>query len=145
MQGQEEIIVDWDFRFNGTLNTGIGTWTKVSGPGTVIFSPDANTANALATVSSYGTYTFSWTVANGTCSNSSSVNVVFIQQAAANAGLGGNDVIKTSHLVLLFQQRNRNLDQNSGPGNARLPLIIIKQMQKSLLTSLAHTILHGQL
>ena len=78
------------YRLNGSLNTGVGTWAKVSGPGNVTFSPDANTPGAMVTVSSYGTYTFSWTVVNGTCTNSSNVTVVFIQQAAADGGSGGD-------------------------------------------------------
>jgi gliding motility-associated-like protein len=82
------------FHFSGALNTGIGTWAKVSGPGNVTYSPDANTPNALVTVTSYGTYTFSWTVVNGTCSNSQNVNVVFIQQVPAAGGTGGNECDK---------------------------------------------------
>jgi gliding motility-associated-like protein len=89
------------FRFNASLNAGIGTWTKVSGPGTVIFSPDANTATTLVTVSAFGSYTFRWSVDNGTCSNSATVAVVFIQQAAANAGSGGNSCDKTFALGAL--------------------------------------------
>jgi gliding motility-associated-like protein len=89
------------FRFNASLNAGIGTWTKVTGPGTVIFSPDANTATALVTVSAFGSYTFRWSVDNGTCSNSATVAVVFVQQAAANAGSGGNSCDKTFALGAL--------------------------------------------
>ena len=107
------------FRFNATLNAGIGTWTKVSGPGTVVFSPDANTANALATVSAFGTYTFNWSVDNGTCSNSATVSVVFIQQAAANAGLGGNSCNKTFTLGALVPATGTGTWTKSiGPGNA---------------------------
>jgi gliding motility-associated-like protein len=107
------------FRFNATLNAGIGTWTKVSGPGTVIFSPDANTANALATVSAFGSYTFRWTVDNGTCSNSATVAVVFIQQAAANAGSGGNSCDKTFTLGALIPATGIGTWTKSiGPGNA---------------------------
>lgn len=75
---------------NGTMNTGTGTWAKVAGPGNVTFSPNANTPNATATVTAYGTYTFSWTVVNGSCSNSSNVNIVFMQQLPAVGGTGGN-------------------------------------------------------
>ena len=78
----------------GTLTTtlagnvpasGTGTWTKVNGPGTVSFSPNANTPNAIATVSQYGSYTLKWTIANGIfCSNED--DVVFTFEHAANAG-----------------------------------------------------------
>ena len=33
------------FHLNGSLTIGTGTWAKVSGPGNVTFTPDANTAN----------------------------------------------------------------------------------------------------
>ena len=78
----------------GTLTTilagnvpasGIGTWSKVSGPGTVTFVPNANTPNATATVSEYGTYELKWTIANGIFCSSSD-NVTFIFEHAAEAG-----------------------------------------------------------
>jgi gliding motility-associated-like protein len=80
------------FHLNGSLTVGTGTWSQISGPvgGTSTFSPDANTANAIVTVTAYGSYTFGWTVANGTCSTSATVTVVFIQQPPANAGSGGD-------------------------------------------------------
>ncbi len=59
-----------------TAAAGTGTWTLVSGPGTVIFTPDANTATASATVSQYGTYVFKWTISNGgVCSTNQNVTV----------------------------------------------------------------------
>ena len=78
------------FHLNGSLTVGTGTWSKISGSGNATFSPDANTANAIVTVTAYGSYTFGWTVANGTCSTSATVTVVFIQQPPANAGSGGD-------------------------------------------------------
>lgn len=78
------------FHLSGTMNAGTGTWAKVSGPGNVSFAPDANTANALVTVTAFGTYTFSWTIINGTCSNSANVTVIFIQEIPASGGSGGD-------------------------------------------------------
>jgi gliding motility-associated-like protein len=78
------------FHLNGSLVVGTGTWSKISGPGNATFSPDANTSNAIVTVTSYGSYTFGWTVANGTCTTSANVTVIFIQQPPANAGSGGD-------------------------------------------------------
>lgn len=107
------------FHFNATLNTGIGTWAKVSGPGNVIYSPDANTPNALVTVSAYGTYTFSWTVVNGTCSNSQNVNVIFIQQVPASGGPGGNECDKDFVLgAVLPSNGTGSWSKFAGPGNA---------------------------
>ena len=107
------------FHFNGSLNIGIGTWTKVNGPGNVSFSPDANTANALVTVTAFGTYTFSWTVVNGTCSNSANVTVVFIQQLAANAGSGGSECDKNFILnAVVTTTGTGTWAKAAGPGNA---------------------------
>ncbi|WP_426091035.1 LamG-like jellyroll fold domain-containing protein [Flavobacterium sp. DSR3-2] len=48
---------------------GTGSWTKVSGPGTVTFSATTSGAST-ATVSSYGIYVFRWSITNS-CGNSS--------------------------------------------------------------------------
>ena len=50
---------------NGSINTGDYNqiWT-VTGPGTVTFSPNANSPIATVTVSEAGIYTFTWTVTN---------------------------------------------------------------------------------
>ena len=107
------------FRFNASLNTGLGTWSKVSGPGNVSFSPDANTSNALVSVTTFGTYTFSWTVTNGTCSNTSNVTVVFIQQLSADAGPGGDSCSKEFSLNALVPSMGTGTwSMVSGPGVA---------------------------
>jgi len=57
---------------------GTGTWTLSSGPGTVAFAPNANTAGATATVSVYGTYVFTWTINNGAfCSTNQNVTIKY--------------------------------------------------------------------
>ncbi len=72
-----------------TPAVGTGTWTFVSGPGTVNFTPDANTPGATATVSNYGSYVFRWTIANGTyCSTNSTVSIKY--ERAADAGSAQN-------------------------------------------------------
>lgn len=53
-----------------------GTWTLVSGPGTVLFGIETD-PNSSAEVSANGLYTFSWTETNGICSESDEVNVTF--------------------------------------------------------------------
>ena len=71
-----------------TPSAGTGTWTKVSGPGTVTFS-NANSATSTATVSLYGTYVLRWTIANGVfCSTQDDVSITFADQA--NAGIDQN-------------------------------------------------------
>lgn len=106
------------FSLNGSLNVGTGTWSKVSGPGSVSFSPDANTPTALATVTSFGTYVFSWTVANGTCSSSANVTVVFIQQPPADAGAGGDECDKNFIMNAVITAGVGTWTKINGPGNA---------------------------
>lgn len=108
-----------NFHLNGTLNIGSGTWAKVSGPGNVTFSPNANDPHALVTVSAYGNYTFSWTVVNGSCTNSDNVNVVFIQQVPANGGSGGSECDKDFILNATVPTNGTGTwSKFSGSGNA---------------------------
>ena len=106
------------FHLNGSLNVGTGTWAKVSGPGNVTFTPDANTATAIVTVTAYGTYTFSWTVVNGTCSNSANVTIVFIQQPSTDAGSGGSVCTNNFNLKGVITTGTGTWTKATGPGNA---------------------------
>lgn len=81
---------DLTFRLNAVRMFGTGTWTRVSGPGNAIFSPNANTPAATVTVSAYGTYVFRWTEVSGACSSYGEVTVNFYRQPSSNAGSGGN-------------------------------------------------------
>jgi|WetSurMetagenome_2_1015567.scaffolds.fasta_scaffold00654_11 trimeric autotransporter adhesin len=107
-----------DFNLNASLNVGIGTWAKVSGPGDVTFSPDANTPNSIVSVSTYGSYIFSWTGINGTCSNSTSISINFILQSPANGGTGGYECDKDFLLNASLTTGTGKWTKISGPGNA---------------------------
>ncbi len=69
---------------------GTGTWTLVTGPGTVNFT-NANAPNSAATVSVNGVYTLRWTIATGAPCPNSSQDDVLVNFAAtpsvADAGL----------------------------------------------------------
>ncbi len=78
-----------EFFMKAVPSTGIGTWTHISGPGTVTFTPDASSPNAMARVSDYGIHGFRWTEVNGSCSSSAEITVNFLQVPAANAGDDG--------------------------------------------------------
>ncbi len=80
---------DLDVALNAVPSLGSGLWTAV-GPGTVSFV-SSTSANTTATVSQYGSYTFTWTETNGTCISSDNVVVEFLQQPVADAGQGGNE------------------------------------------------------
>jgi trimeric autotransporter adhesin len=88
--GQGGDACDLDFVFSAVPSYGNGVWTQTGGSGTSSFS-DATAPNATATVSQYGTYQFTWTETNGTCSDAASVTVNFYQQPVANPGNGGNE------------------------------------------------------
>jgi hypothetical protein len=106
------------FNLRATPSVGTGTWTQDSGPGTSSFSPDASQANAVVTVTAYGTYVFRWTEVNGTCSSTSTVTVVFIQMEDADGGNGGDEC----DLTFTFNARapvvgTGSWSKSSGPGN----------------------------
>jgi gliding motility-associated-like protein len=107
-----------EFYLNGSLNIGTGTWSKVSGPGNVTFTPDANVVNPMVAVTSYGSYTFRFTGVNGTCSNNSTVTVNFILQAPANAGSGGNECDLDFIMKAVATIGTGTWSKVSGPGNA---------------------------
>lgn len=81
---------DLDFALGAIPSVGVGTWTA-TGPGTATYSPSANDPNAVATVSAYGTYVFTWTEDNNGCTDAASVSVVFDQLPVADAGIGGDE------------------------------------------------------
>jgi len=69
-----------------TPNAGTGSWTLVSGNGTVSFD-DATLNHTTAYVSQEGLYSFVWTVTNGPCSAEAGKSVMFYAPpTTANAG-----------------------------------------------------------
>jgi gliding motility-associated-like protein len=72
---------------------GTGTWTKKSGPGTVIFS-DSSLGNTTATVSATGTYVFTWTISSGQCLASSADVTVVYNVTDAPTGLTNQNFCK---------------------------------------------------
>jgi predicted Zn-dependent protease len=72
------------FTFTGVSSMGSGVWTYV-GPGGAVFS-DNTSATSSVTVDAYGSYTFTWTETNGTCSDSDEVTVTFSQAAELDPG-----------------------------------------------------------
>ena len=75
-----------DFILNAILTTGTGTWSKISGPGNVVFTPDNNQPNANVSVDRAGTYDFAWTVDNNSCTSSDIVRVIFHELPFIEAG-----------------------------------------------------------
>ncbi|MBU8892929.1 MAG: gliding motility-associated C-terminal domain-containing protein, partial [Bacteroidales bacterium] len=78
-------VCGFSFGLGATPSVGTGTWTY-TGPGTVTFAPNANDPNATATADIYGSYTFTWTEVNGTCTDNDNVIVDYIEGPTAYAG-----------------------------------------------------------
>ncbi len=83
-----------EYNLRAVPSAGTGTWTRISGPGNITFSPNANSPTAKATASAYGIYVLRWTEVNGTCSSFENISVTYIQQPSANAGNGGDECDK---------------------------------------------------
>lgn len=75
-----------------TPTVGTGTWSQVSGPSTASFSPNANTPGATVTVDRQGSWSFAWTIGNGTCTPSAAGKVIYFYgtPTTANAGNDGS-------------------------------------------------------
>lgn len=107
-----------DFNLRAVPSVGTGTWTLLSGPGTVTFIPGAGEFATRARVSVYGTYVFRWTEVNGTCPSSDDVTVTFIQQPSANAGSGGDECDLDFMLNAVQGPVTGTWSLVSGPGTA---------------------------
>lgn len=61
-------------------NSGIGSWSQLSGPNTAVFT-NINQYNTSVTGLAVGTYTFRWNISNGVCTNSSDDMVIVVEPA----------------------------------------------------------------
>lgn len=116
--GQGGDACSLNFLLNATPSTGIGTWSMSQGTGTVVFSPNPNSASATAIVSEYGIKVFRWIVSNGTCADTSEVTVNFYQMPVANAGTGGNNCGLEFNLRAIPSIGTGTWTVYSGPGTA---------------------------
>jgi gliding motility-associated-like protein len=77
---------DKDFLLNAVQGAVPGTWTKISGPGNVTFSPNHNTPKARVTVTQFGAYDFAWTEVNSLCTSTDIIRVTFNDLPSVYAG-----------------------------------------------------------
>ena len=75
-----------NFKLNAILTAGTGTWSKISGPGNVAFSPDNHQPGANVSVDQAGTYDLAWSVANNSCISSDIVRVIFHELPLISSG-----------------------------------------------------------
>jgi len=107
-----------EFYLSAVPSAGTGTWTRVSGPGTMSFSPNNHAPDARVTVSTYGTYIFRWTEVSGPCTGSATVTVGFFEQNSANAGNGGSECDRNFVLNAIPGTGTGTWTKLTGPGNA---------------------------
>ena len=80
--GQNDTSCTLTYNLNATPSIGAGTWT---GPANVSFTPNANDPNAVATSTTAGTYTLTWTEDNTLgCTDAATVNITFTQMSIPN-------------------------------------------------------------
>jgi gliding motility-associated-like protein len=75
-----------EFHLNASPTIGTGTWSKTRGPGNVVFIPGVHQPDARVAVDQPGTYDFTWTEENNTCSSNDMVRVIFNELPPLYAG-----------------------------------------------------------
>ncbi|MDP4188679.1 MAG: gliding motility-associated C-terminal domain-containing protein, partial [Bacteroidota bacterium] len=81
-----------------TPNAGTGTWTKVSGSGTI---NDLNSPTSLISDLKFGESKFLWTVVNGSCSVTSDTITLTIKDIKSPKGFSPNNDGKNDKFVIL--------------------------------------------
>ena len=141
--GENVKVCDNYVQLNAQLpSSGQGTWTKISGPGDVIFE-NQQSDNTMVSVTVPGSYQFQWTVHNGICvSSTDQVEVVFNEFPEL---LSGNQVSQSKYyseniepvyikatdhgeeannlVVEVFYKFNNSSIINGLPGNLILELV----------------------
>lgn len=106
-----------------TPASGSGTWTQLAGDPLIISSPTSPTTQIIG--ANVGSYTFRWTISNGTCPSSISDEVVTVN-AIPTMALAGVDQVKTcTPLTGTFQGNSPTVGtgtwtQVSGPNTATI-------------------------
>jgi gliding motility-associated-like protein len=73
-----------------TPTVGTGTWTQVSGPVTATITTASSPTTSITGMTTAGTYTFQWTIANAPCPSSSDLIVVTVNVPPTTANAGSN-------------------------------------------------------
>ncbi len=107
---------------------GTGLWTKLAGPGSGSFLPNANTPNATYTIAEPGVYVFVWTISNGSCSNGDQVRIE--NSASPTTAVAGPDQTtvcsdEATMAANLPAIGVGNWTQISGPNSANIQSIIL--------------------
>ena len=84
--GTDDISCGPEYKLNALSVAGSGFWSVSQGPIDAIFFPGKNDPASIVTISSYGSYIFTWKVVNEGCQASADVMINFHEPLAANAG-----------------------------------------------------------
>ncbi len=117
--GSDQTLCQLNTSLAAVPSVGTGTWTQVSGPGTITFS-DVNSPSASITTTTEGSYILQWTEDNGYgCTSTDLVNITLWQQPVANAGIFDSICSLTyPNLNAIPSVGIGTWTQYSGPGNA---------------------------
>ncbi len=91
---------------NAAVSPGVGTWTLVSGTGTIVNANDPNTA---ITGMGVGANTFQWTINNGPCGSQTTtdqVTILVYSSQAPNANAGPDQNLCTPQISTFLQANN---------------------------------------
>jgi gliding motility-associated-like protein len=93
-----------DFAFNAILTGGTGTWSKISGPGNEVYSPDTHQPFATVHVDQTGTYDFAWRVNNNSCNSEDIVRVIFHELPLITESTGSDATVCKGANIQLHAQ-----------------------------------------
>ena len=74
--GQDDVICGDTYSLNATSPTMNGFWKQTSGPGTSIFT-DIQNPQSDVSISTFGTYEYTWVEGSGNCIDSAQVEIIF--------------------------------------------------------------------
>ncbi|MCP4310124.1 MAG: hypothetical protein GY790_02585, partial [Bacteroidetes bacterium] len=74
------------FDLNAIPSVGVGQWSKISGPGSVFFTPSNAAPDAVASVSINGSYLFQWSETNAGCTSDANILVNYSKPPAVDPG-----------------------------------------------------------
>ncbi|MEM9859500.1 MAG: hypothetical protein AAF843_19255, partial [Bacteroidota bacterium] len=113
--GPDGSSCSFNYSLSAVGNINSGSWSKVSGPGTAIFS-NGNDPNTDVSVSLLGNYVFRWTLAETVCTlDYDDVSVLF-EPLTADAGLD-DQTCNLSYRLLGSDPLGGTWRQLSGPGS----------------------------
>ncbi|NPA35906.1 MAG: PKD domain-containing protein [Chlorobi bacterium] len=115
--GENDTICGLISSLNATPSIGTGIWSKISGPGNIVFN-DITTPDTEIDVDTYGTYILEWSENNQSCSDADTVVVVFYKTPEPVTNPGG-DTCGLNYLLTVTPDYGTGYwKQKSGPGSA---------------------------